>query len=148
MINFKKTGLLLSAFLLTVTLFSQNYRFRNYNLEDGLIHSFVYSVIQSEDGYLWIGTGEGLCSFNGLEFSQNIKGDSISSAYVCCNYKDSKGNLWFGHNDGSITKYDGYQFINLSSDLATSMINCITEDDKGNLFFATQNEGIIEVNHN
>ncbi len=148
MINFKKTGLLLSAFLLTVTLFSQNYRFRNYNLEDGLIHNFVYSVIQSEDGYLWIGTGEGLCSFNGLEFSQNIKGDSISSAYVCCNYKDSKGNLWFGHNDGSITKYDGYQFINLSSDLATSMINCITEDDKGNLFFATQNEGIIEVNHN
>ncbi len=142
----KKLAFLFFLLFVMLEVYAQSYRFRRYNIDDGLCHNFIYSIAQSKDGYLWIGTGEDLCTFNGIEFNNNIIKDSISSAYICCIYKDKSDNLWFGHSDGSIGFYDGTVFSDLSSDSVTSMIVCISEDDNGNILFATQNEGIIKVN--
>ena len=43
-------------------------KFAHYKTEDGLPHDFTFQVYQSDDGYLWIGTDDGLAKFNGKEF--------------------------------------------------------------------------------
>jgi ligand-binding sensor domain-containing protein/serine phosphatase RsbU (regulator of sigma subunit) len=129
---------------------AQEYNFENYNVEEGICHPFVYNVIQDNDGYLWLGTGAGICRFNGLEFTSIADTDSITSAYVTCSFKDSEGNLWFGHNDGNITLYDGKSFQPVIIEqkripLVKSAINGITETSGGRVIAASQNDGFFEI---
>lgn len=124
----------------------QKYEFHQYGIEEGICYSFVYTINQDKNGYLWLGTGEGLCKFDGFSFTGDITNDSLPAAFVKKTLRDKEGNLWFGHNDGSITKYDGARFtiINTHGKI-TSTINDIVQDSVGNLLFATQNQGIIVV---
>ncbi|HEC42305.1 MAG TPA: hypothetical protein ENI20_05705 [Bacteroides sp.] len=128
-------------------LYAQTYKFQQYGIEDGICHPFVYTVNQDANGYLWLGTGEGLCMYDGLNFQGDFTADSLPSAFVKKSFKDSEGNLWFGHNDGSITMYDGKAFhvIDHGAEI-TSTINGIAEDPEGRIVFATQNQGLIIIN--
>ena len=127
-------------------LFSQTYKFRQLGVEDGICHPFVYTINQDEKGYLWLGTGEGLCKYDGLDFYGDFDEDSLPAAFVKKSFRDSRGNLWFGHNDGSITFYDNEHFrIVDPGTRITSTINGIAEDDQGRVLFATQNQGIIII---
>jgi ligand-binding sensor domain-containing protein/serine phosphatase RsbU (regulator of sigma subunit) len=130
----------------TCSLTGQKYEFRQYGIEDGICYPFIYSVNQDKNGYLWLGTGEGLCRFDGFDFTSNFTTDSLPPAFVKKNFRDQQGNLWFGHNDGSITKYDGTHFTIINTQgKVTSTINDIVQDTTGNILFATQNQGIIVV---
>jgi ligand-binding sensor domain-containing protein/serine phosphatase RsbU (regulator of sigma subunit) len=124
----------------------QKYEFRQYGIDEGICYPFVYTVNQDKNGYIWAATGEGLCKFNGFSFTGDITKDSLPPAFVKKAYRDEEGNLWFGHNDGSITRYDGTSFIIINTQgIITSTINDIIQDENGNLLFATQNQGIIVV---
>jgi len=125
---------------------AQTYKFRQYGIEDGICHPFVYTVNQDKLGYIWLGTGEGLCRYDGFSFTGDIITDSMPTAFIKKSFKDSNGDLWFGHNDGSISWYDGGSFrIVTLEDRITSTINDITTDDQGNIIFLTQNRGMIVV---
>ena len=125
---------------------SQTYKFRQFGIEEGICHQFVYSVNQDVNGYIWLCTGEGLCRFNGTDFSGDFESDSLPNAFPNRSFKDSRGNLWFGHNDGSITFYDGKNFrvLKLEGNI-NSTIKDIKEDGDGRVVFATQNQGLIIV---
>ena len=132
--------------LISFPLHGQNYKFRQYGVEDGICHPFVYTVNQDVNGYIWLGTGEGLCRYNGFAFDGDFEADSLPDAFVKKSYRDSKGNLWFGHNDGSITFYNGTEFqVMETGDRITSTINDIAEDPAGRIVFATQNQGLIII---
>jgi ligand-binding sensor domain-containing protein/serine phosphatase RsbU (regulator of sigma subunit) len=140
--------ILLLLFLTGITnyLSGQRYEFRKYGIEEGICHPFVYTVNQDKNGFIWLGTGEGLCKFDGFGFTGDFTSDSLPSAFVKKSLRDHEGNLWFGHNDGSITMYDGQQFrIIPAEEEITSTINDITEGPEGLILFATQNQGIIIV---
>lgn len=125
---------------------AQVFKFRQYGIEDGICHPFVYSVNQDKNGYLWLCTGEGLCRFDGENFTGDFTTDSLPDAFVKSTFRDPAGNLWFGHNDGNMTCYDGRKFTIIHSDeKITSTINDIVEDPAGNILFVTQNQGIIKV---
>jgi len=124
----------------------QKYEFRQFGIEEGICYSFIYTVNQDKNGYLWLGTGEGLCKFDGFNFTSDFTTDSLPPAFVKKTFRDQQGNLWFGHNDGSITKYDGARFTIINTlGKITSTINDIVQDSTGNILFATQNQGIIIV---
>jgi len=125
---------------------SQNYKFRQYGVQDELCHPFVYSVNQDVNGYIWACTGEGLCRYDGFGFYGDFSADSLPTAFARVSHKDSRGNLWFGHNDGSITYYDGKNFrVMETGEQITSSIIDIAEDDEGRIVFATQNQGLIII---
>ncbi|MFC2115338.1 two-component regulator propeller domain-containing protein [Bacteroidota bacterium] len=145
--HFKVFLLSFSLFILIPTSqYAQTYKFRQYGIEDGICHPFVYTVNQDANGYLWLGTGEGLCKYDGFDFYSDFEADSLPAAFVKKSLKDSKGNLWFGHNDGSITFYDGREFHVIDPGRKiSSTINGIAEDPQGRIVFATQNQGLIII---
>lgn len=61
-------------------------------------------------------------------------------------YKDSNGYLWIG-TDAGVSKYDGKEFINLSSSdgLAGNMIWSITEDKFQNIWLGSYDGGISKI---
>jgi ligand-binding sensor domain-containing protein/two-component sensor histidine kinase len=49
--------------------FSQHYQFKNISVEEGLPSSFVFECTEDEQGYLLLATDNGICRFDGREFS-------------------------------------------------------------------------------
>lgn len=52
--------------------------------ENGLPQNTVHSIAQASDGYIWIGTEEGLARFDGVKFT------------VFNEQRDHSGKLWVG----------------------------------------------------
>jgi signal transduction histidine kinase/ligand-binding sensor domain-containing protein/DNA-binding response OmpR family regulator len=75
-----------------------------YTILDGLPARNATTVIKSRSGFVWIGTENGLCKFDGYTFKAftNRKGDStsISNNYVNALAEDAKGRIWVGTMDG------------------------------------------------
>ncbi len=95
-------SLLMSVFLYPLVLNGQTYSFRNYGAENDIPSGFVYTVNQADNGYLWIGTGNGLARFDGFRFYNVTFPDSSAGRYPDADLKDKNGTLWFGCNDGSL----------------------------------------------
>lgn len=137
---------LLFSFLLSLSLFSQIYQFKKYNTDNGISQPYIYTINQGKNGYLLIGTGEGLCKFDGISFKSYYTTDGIAENFVTASYRDNNRNLWFGFNQGSVTLYDGKNFKSINtSGFTKSPVTAITADDKGNIWCATQNDGVFRI---
>ncbi|MDK2978474.1 MAG: hypothetical protein PWP52_1188, partial [Bacteroidales bacterium] len=131
------------------SVFGQIYQFKEYNIEEGLSHPFVYTINEDKNGFLWIGTGEGLCRYNGFDFTVSRADDTLTSGFVTSSFLDEKGVLWFGHNSGEITYYDGIHFNRLeTNNLFNSSITDIDGTKSGSIWIASQNNGLIRIDKN
>jgi ligand-binding sensor domain-containing protein/signal transduction histidine kinase/DNA-binding response OmpR family regulator len=92
------------AVLLPAIIRGQPYYFSHYQVENGLSNNSVQCSIQDDDGFLWIGTINGLNRFDGYTFKTFYydPGDtnSIGSNFVRCLYNDKHGVVWAGTNKG------------------------------------------------
>src|SRR5580658_748666 len=74
--------------------------------EQGFPKGPVYAITQTPDGYIWIGTDEGLVRFDGWNF-RLIKDDSgaFTITGVLGLASDNEGCLWIRLQDLTITRY-------------------------------------------
>jgi len=147
---FNAITLFLLIILLSGSAFGQNYRFMDYSAKDGLCDNFVYNIIQSESGYLWIGTGEGICRFDGFEFNSTFSGDSLPSTPMKQSFRDSKGRIWFGYDNGDIAVLNNgeFSFIDKPDDIDTeTLIVGFEEENDGTIMVGTQGQGIILIDN-
>ena len=118
--------------------------FRQYGNPQGLDHPFIYSLCQDADAYLWIGTGEGLYRFDGLNFDYYTVEQGLQNNFISKLFVDEEGNLWIGHQNGSLTKYsDGKFEVVYTGNEATGMIIDIIEAAKGEIWILAQQEGLL-----
>lgn len=86
--------------------------FQTWQTEDGLPQNHITSVVQTRDGYLWLGTYNGLARFDGVRFvvfnAANTPGLSSSRVTSLC--EDTNGVLWLGHDAGELTRMRGGRF--------------------------------------
>ena len=143
----KKCAVLFFFNLLTFSLIAQSYQFYNYGLSDGLCDIFAYTINQDQKGFLWIGTDQGLCRFDGIRFDQNFKGDSIPKSIPFTSLVDSRGRLWFGYENGtlSVLENDAFRLIDPGEEFR-SPIQAIREDKEGNMLVMSQKNGIFVIN--
>jgi signal transduction histidine kinase/ligand-binding sensor domain-containing protein len=78
-----------------------------WDIEDGLPNSKVTAVAQTPDGYLWVGTYDGLARFDGMRFVTFDPGNTpeLRHARVQALYVDTSGTLWIDTFRGSMTSY-------------------------------------------
>lgn len=95
-----------------------NINFQSLTIDNDLSQSLVEYIYQDSNGYIWVGTNDGLNRYNGKEFKvyKNIKNDenSISNNMISSIVEDNDKNLWIGTdgglnkmnlNTGNITRY-------------------------------------------
>ncbi len=154
----KVIALLVFLSTFSLALKSQNHFFRQYTTEDGLNNSFINAINQDDNGYIWIGTAEGLSRFNGFTFRNYSTLDGLSENYISKIFKDSSGRLWCGHRNGSVTFKSEDEFIQpFSNATGKGLLVDIEEDETGLIWLLFQNQGlyfvdnklnITEVSHN
>ncbi|WP_299435485.1 two-component regulator propeller domain-containing protein [uncultured Aquimarina sp.] len=57
-------------------------KFTHYTTDNGLPHDFTYQLFQDDDGYIWIGTDDGLAKFNGNRFKVLDGSKGFRSNYI------------------------------------------------------------------
>ncbi|MCK4763484.1 MAG: response regulator [Candidatus Aminicenantes bacterium] len=114
-----------------------------WGVEEGLPQGTVHTITQTGDGYLWLGTQEGLVRFDGVHFDiyDRKKVKQISSNWIKALHEDRRGNLWIGtHGGGLICLKDGkYTIYNTKNGLSNDIVWSICGDQKGNLWIGTEN---------
>ena len=86
-----------------------NINFKNITSEDGLSQGTVETIIQDDQGYIWLGINDGLCRYNGYEFKiykhdEELE-NSITNNYIVDIKQDNSGNIWVGTANG-LSKID------------------------------------------
>jgi len=136
-----------SFVLFVLTTSGQQEGIKLFGENEGLSYPFLYSVNQDTKGNIIIGTGEGLYVFNGLTFKEYKTEKGLANNFVQTGFTDKKGNIWLGHNNGSVTCYDGQNLRAIDLSLyAKSRVNRITEDSENRIWVVTQNDGLIKIN--
>ncbi len=136
----------ISFLLFSFGVLSQSTTFKHFGIDEGLIHPSIYNINQDNNGFLWIGTGEGLCYFDGTKFYRPVSTDTLSGAFTSCIFKDSKGNLWVGYDDGSLFIFEKNKLKKIYSNTNNpSIITSINELKNEEILFTTQSNGIYII---
>ena len=112
-----------------------------WSTEAGLPQSSVISVIQSRDGYLWLGTLNGLVRFDGIHFTvfdeNNTPG--LGSERIVYLFEDSHTNLWIGTDIGAVAMAKDGRITNYQIGGAghEGRLLYVFEDSKGIVWFYT-----------
>ncbi len=100
----KRLCILINIILIGIQTHAIDLNFKHYRVEDGLSSNSVHTIIQDSQGFIWIGTEDGINRFDGYEFRhfRNIPRDttSIINNYVYVLYADSKDRVWAGTEEG------------------------------------------------
>jgi signal transduction histidine kinase/ligand-binding sensor domain-containing protein len=107
---------------------------------DELPQATVHSILQSRDGYLWLGTYEGVARFDGVRFVVHDlhRTRELQGTTVLHMVEDRRGRLWLATN-GGLTVKEGRAFrtYGTAEGLPGTMVRALLEDPDGSLWVGT-----------
>jgi len=122
------------------------YMVQTWNLQGGLPANSIFAVRQTRDGYLWIGTQDGLVRFDGHHFEiYNQKNTpQLNCNIIRALYEDRNGILWIGTTSGGLTRYNQGEFYTYSITKYKTLegVSAIDEDRWGNLWIGSFTRGL------
>jgi signal transduction histidine kinase/ligand-binding sensor domain-containing protein/CheY-like chemotaxis protein len=117
-----------------------------WQTENGLPQNSVLAIVQTRDGYLWLGTEEGLVRFDGVRFTVFDKRNTpaMRSNTISALVEDRSGSLWIGTNGGGLIRLKGGHFTTFTTQdgLASNAVLSLYEDRQGNLWAGTDGGGL------
>jgi len=133
----------------------KQYVFTHFSTIDGLASNIVNNVVQDDNGFIWLGTIDGLQRYDGNKFitfkskssnPSSIPGDRISKVF-----KDEKGNLWvWAKNKVGIFNTSDFTFkhVSIESDDEQNpfFIKFFTKNENGDATLYILNKGIYTYN--
>lgn len=141
---FNPCRILIMFFLLSgCILDGQEYNFKSFSTAEGLVQPYVYSITQDAQGYLWIGTGDGLSQYNGFNFTNYTTRDSLADNFVCNSITDDIS-IWLGHWNGRVSYYDGKKFhpVNYHGRILSRVTHFAKSPD-GHMWMSTLSDGLF-----
>jgi len=119
-----------------------------WTVADGLPINTITAVVQTRDGYLWLGTNDGVVRFDGVRFTVYNAGNTpeLPSNRVVSLHEDRAGALWIITEQGHLVRYLRGHFTHVGGDRGLrSGAARLTESPDGTLVLATtRGVGIVE----
>ncbi|MCA9366605.1 hypothetical protein KC722_03435, partial [Candidatus Kaiserbacteria bacterium] len=172
--NMKKYQRLYPTFLLLAVLwclsssisFSQDIEFERIPNELGLSQNLISALCQDRQGFLWVGTKDGLNRFDGYRFQvfqhDPFDSTSISNNNIKTILEDHHGRLWVGTTNGlnlmdrkagtfqrffpkTIPRPSTAAIDEGHPGLSGQEINALLEDRKGNIWVGTVRGGVVKM---
>ncbi len=83
--------------------------------EHGLPSATVTAVRDTADGYVWLGTYDGLARFDGTRFTVFTQADGLGNNGVRALCEDRAGGLWIGTNGGGVARLARGRFVRFTT---------------------------------
>ncbi|GGD59084.1 ligand-binding sensor domain-containing diguanylate cyclase [Lacimicrobium alkaliphilum] len=115
----------------------------SWTTRDGLPHNTINSIQQTEDGYLWFATWEGVARFNGRSMEVFGRGEKtgLPDTGTYNLGKDCQGNLLVTSARGGLSKVRPERWV--AEPAFSSMVRALHCDAAGDLWLGTDNAGVI-----
>ena len=130
----------------------EHLKFQYYTTNEGLAQNTVDCMLKDRRGFMWFGTWNGLCFFDGYSFTTfraEARSCGLPNNFIYALCEDSDGNIWVGTRK-SISRYmfDENRF-GVPPLLEQTFSNCaITDlkfDQHNHLWVATERNGVWKV---
>jgi signal transduction histidine kinase/ligand-binding sensor domain-containing protein len=127
--------------------------FSSYGIDDGLPQSSIWSIAQDRNGFLWVGTSDGVCRFDGYNFTtyRNDPNDSnsIFGGLYFRFYKDSANTLWVISQNG-ISLYNDIQdrftkIFSYNKEYGSTNYSCIFGEDAQYIWAGVADYGLVKI---
>jgi ligand-binding sensor domain-containing protein len=145
-------NILLYLILINLTIASNQYNIQYYSVDDGLSQSQVMSIDQDENGYIWIGTRNGLNRFDGREFLHYYKNISkyINSNSIWKIEVDNSNRVWVATERGfyRITvDHEGNITEGIGPFLEDTIVFDLCIDESNNCIYVATSIGVYKFNN-
>ncbi len=114
-----------------------------YSIKKGYPVSNTNAIVQTADGFIWVGDYNGLFCYDGNKFSKIVpsKIESVTALFV-----DSQNRLWIGTNDRGLAVYMNgtFHFFSKDDGLKSNSIRKIIEDSNKNIVVGTA-DGLVFI---
>jgi diguanylate cyclase (GGDEF)-like protein len=114
----------------------------------GLPQNTIETIVQTRDGYLWMGTEEGLVRFDGVRFVvyDRQSAPALRSPFVSSLFESSDGTLWIGTYGGGLARLRHGRIEAFRPDLlGAERIRGMAETPSGSIYIATAGGGMLRV---
>lgn len=128
--------------------------FFRLGIEQGLPQNSVEAIVQDKQGFMWFGTQDGVCRYDGYSFLtfRPKKNDStaLQNAAVSALLVDKHGTLWVGTEGGGLARYNAPKqtFTSFRHDaknprsISDDVIESLYEDTDGTIWIGTEHGGL------
>lgn len=151
----KYTLLVINLFLTVVlsqaALNPLQFSFEKFPYPDKLPSNSVIRIYHDKEGYMWFGTKDGLCRFDGYDVkvfrSSALTPGKLTSNEIQCITEDNNQQLWVGTFEGiNIVDKKNYSIKPLDNKFVNKeRISSILTDSKGYVWIGTSNNGAIRM---
>lgn len=123
-----------------------DYFTQTWSTHDGLPHNGINTILQTSDGYLWVGTWEGLARFNGRDFKVFTRGSKIGlpDSAIKSLTPSASGDVLVAGARGGLSERKHNQWY--PKPPASTMINHAIYDHDNNLWLALEGKGLVYRN--
>ena len=131
---------------------TNSFVFEQFPLNEKLSSNSVTRTFQDQEGYVWFGTKDGLCRFDGYDIkvfrSSAQTPGNLTNNEIECIAEDRNGKLWIGTLEGiNILDKKSFSLKPFENRFTENeRINSIVCDSRGNIWIATSNYGVLKVN--
>ncbi|KAA6457848.1 diguanylate cyclase [Acidobacteria bacterium AB60] len=124
----------------------------SWTIENGLPQNSVHAIAQTPDGFLWLGTEEGLTRFDGVEFTtfNHANTPGLPSDYIVALAVGRDGRLWVG-TDSGLTAFQvaagglgAYRAYTQAEGLSATVVTTLWASPEGVLWVGTR-KGLSRV---
>jgi ligand-binding sensor domain-containing protein/signal transduction histidine kinase len=120
-----------------------------WQTEQGLPQDSVTSIVQTRDGYLWLGTYNGLVRYDGVRFKvfDTSNTPEFEDNRITSLYEDGSGILWIGHETGNLTRMQAgkLQAVNLGTNWPGGAIIATKPDADGVLWVLSKEGALLSL---
>ncbi len=118
--------------------------FTRFSYKEGLLNSFIWTIVEDRKGNIWIGGGQGATKYDGKSFFHYTMEQGLSVNLVKAIHEDLRGNLWFGTWAGGVNVFNGLTFTHYGTieGLSHDNVMCIAELNGGNIWIGTEGGGV------
>jgi len=116
--------------------------------ESGLPQNTIDAIVQTRDGYLWMGTEEGLVRFDGIRFvvTDRQSAPALRSSFISSLFEARDGTLWIGTYGGGLARMrDGRVEAFHPEQLGADRLREMHATADGAIFAATAGGGLLRI---
>lgn len=120
------------------------YKLRVYTTRNGLPQNSIFDIKQTEDGFIWMATDNGLARFDGVNFDiySGAEIPALEHNHFHSLLVDQDNNLWIGSQKNGVTRYRGDRFAKMytvENGLLSNDVQAIIQTGDGVFYFGTIN---------
>ena len=109
-----------------------------WQVGEGLEQNATTAVVQTRDGYLWVGTYTGLLRFDGVRVTvfDTANTPGLLNSRITSLYEGPDGVLWIGHEAGEVTRHEAGEFkpAGRVSGWPGGAVEALSTDESGDLW--------------